>query len=203
MKLPVKFALVACCVFALALPTQKGLAQMNTGASASKPELGSMMPPAKALDDMLNLFEGECMGVAKTMPAEKYSFAPSASNFATGQGAKFEGVRTFAEEATHLIQANYYFYSVVSGIKPDVDMKAISAMTGKEQIVSALAASFVFAHKSIATITPANAFETIKGADGMQTRATLAAFGVAHGFDHYGQMVEYLRMNGLVPPGSK
>ena len=35
------------------------------------------------------------------------------------------------------------------------------------------------------------------------TRATLAAFGVAHGYDHYGQMVEYLRMNGLVPPGSK
>jgi uncharacterized damage-inducible protein DinB len=36
----------------------------------------------------------------------------------------------------------------------------------------------------------------------MNTRATLAAFGVAHGFDHYGQIVEYLRMNGIVPPAS-
>jgi uncharacterized damage-inducible protein DinB len=203
MKWTMKFAAVTCCVVALGIAGPKGVGQMNMGASGPKPALGSMMPPAKALDDMLNLFEGECMGVAKTMPTDKYSFAPSASNFAAGQGAKFEGVRTFAEEATHLIQANYYFYGVVSGIKPDVDMKAISAMTTKEQIVPALAASFAFAHKSIATITPENAFETIKGADGMQTRATLAAFGVAHGFDHYGQMVEYLRMNGLVPPGSK
>jgi uncharacterized damage-inducible protein DinB len=60
----------------------------------------------------------------------------------------------------------------------------------------------VFAHKALATITPENAFVTIKGADGMQTRATVAAFGVAHGYDHYGQIVEYLRMNGIVPPAS-
>lgn len=203
MKLRMKCIAVTCCAITLAMSTQKGIAQMNMGDSESKPALGSMMSPSKALDDMLKLFEGECLGVAKTMPAEKYSFAPSASTFAAGQGAKFDGVRTFAEQATHLIQANYYFYSIISGLKPDVDMKAIGAMTTKEQIVPALAASFAFAHKSIATITPANAFETIKGADGMQTRATLAAFGVAHGYDHYGQLVEYLRMNGLVPPGSK
>jgi uncharacterized damage-inducible protein DinB len=69
--------------------------------------------------------------------------------------------------------------------------------------VAALEKSFVFAHKAIATITAENAFLAIKPVDGQNTRATLAAFGVAHGFDHYGQMVEYLRMNGMVPPGSK
>lgn len=161
------------------------------------------MDPAKAEDVMLSGFEDELMGVVKAMPADKYSFAPSAATFAPSQEAKFAGVRTFAQEATHLISANYYFYGTVSGTKPDVDMKAIGAMTTKEQIVPALAASFVFAHKAVATITPENAFLTIKGADGMNTRATLASFGVAHGFDHYGQMVEYLRMNGVVPPGSK
>jgi uncharacterized damage-inducible protein DinB len=82
-------------------------------------------------------------------------------------------------------------------------VKAIGSLTTKEQIVPALAASFAYAHRAIATITPANAFLTIKGVDGMQTRTTVAAFAVAHGFDHYGQMVEYLRMNGIVPPGSK
>jgi uncharacterized damage-inducible protein DinB len=203
MKLRMKFAALICCAITLATPAQKASAQMSMAPYDPAPALGSQMHPSQALDAMLSLFEGECMGVAKTMPADKYSFAPSAPNFAAGSPAKFEGVRTFAQEATHLIQANYYFYSVVSGAKPDVDMKAIAAMTTKEQIVPALAASFAFAHKSIATITPQNAFETIKGADGMQTRATLAAFGVAHGYDHYGQMVEYLRMNGLVPPGSK
>ena len=112
-------------------------------------------------------------------------------------------MRTFAEEATHLADANYYFYGAISGIKPDVDMKALNAMTKKEDIVAALAASFAFAHKAVATITAENAFVAIKAVDGMDTRASLAALGVAHGYDHYGQMVEYLRMNGVLPPGSK
>ncbi len=102
-----------------------------------------------------------------------------------------------------MAEANYYFYSTLSGLKPDMDRKQIAMLTKKEDAVAALAASFAFAHRAIATITLENAFETIKGADGMHTRATLAAFGVAHGYDHYGQMVEYLRMNGIVPPGSK
>ena len=187
-------ALAGCCV------TVKAQMKMD---SPMKPAVGAAVAPSKALDDMLNLFEGELTGVAKTMPAEKYGFAPSAATFATTQGAKFDGVRTFAQELTHLISANYYFYGVVSGEKPDVDMKAINALTAKDDLLKALAASFAFAHKAVATITPENAFVAIKGVDGMTTRATVAAFGVAHGYDHYGQMVEYLRMNGLVPPGSK
>ena len=161
------------------------------------------MSPAKALDDMLSLYDGEAMGVVKAMPADKYSFAPSAAMFAAGQTPKFDTVRTFAQQVTHVAEANYYFYSAVSGLKPDVDTKTLETLTKKDDVVAALAGSLAFAHKAIATITAANAFETIKGADGMHTRATLAAFGVAHGFDHYGQMVEYLRMNGIVPPGSK
>jgi uncharacterized damage-inducible protein DinB len=183
----------ACCLTATA--------QMPMG-SAAKPAIGAKAEPSKALDDMLNLLEEELMGAVKAMPAEKYSFAPSAAIFAPSQTVKFDTVRTFAQQATHLAQANYYFYSTVSGMKPEADVKAIGEMTKKDDIVAALAASFVFAHKALATITPENAFVTIKGADGMQTRATVAAFGVAHGYDHYGQIVEYLRMNGIVPPAS-
>ncbi len=161
------------------------------------------MSPAKALDDMLSLYEGEAMGVVKAMPADKYSFAPSAAMFAAGQTPKFDTVRTFAQQVTHVAEANYYFYSALSGLKPDVDTKTLGALTKKDDVVAALAGSLAFAHKAIATITAANAFETIKGVDGMHTRATLAAFGVAHAYDHYGQMVEYLRMNGIVPQGSK
>jgi uncharacterized damage-inducible protein DinB len=173
------------------------------GSTSAAPAPGAMVAPSKAADDMLNIFEHQVMGVAKEMPADKFSFAPSAANFVSGQGAKYEGVRTFAQEVAHLTQANYYFFSVISGLKPDVDMKAISSMTTKEQLIPALEASFVYAHRAIATITPENALEEIKGADGIHTRFTMATFAVAHGFDHYGQMVEYLRMNGLVPPGSK
>jgi uncharacterized damage-inducible protein DinB len=159
--------------------------------------------PAKALDALLSVYEQDAMGVVKTMPADKYNFAPSRAIFAAGQGAKFDTVRTFVQQVTHVAEANYYFYSSLSGLKPDVDTKALGAITSKDAAVEALAGSFRFAHKAIATITPENAFLPIKPVDGQGTRATLAAFGVAHGYDHYGQMVEYLRMNGLVPPGSK
>ena len=161
------------------------------------------MAPAKAADELLNLLEEQLMGVAKEMPADKYNFAPSAGTFASPQGAKYEGVRTFGQQVAHLAQANYFFYSTVSGEKPDADVKAIGSMTTKEQLVAALQASFAFAHKATATLTPANAFEELKGADGIHSRIGLANFAVAHGYDHYGQLVEYLRMNGLVPPGSK
>jgi uncharacterized damage-inducible protein DinB len=175
----------------------------QTGTAAAARAAGTMMSPAQSADEVLNLFEHEAMGVVNAMPADKYDFAPAAANFASGQGTKYEGVRTFAKEVSHVAQANYYFYSTLSGLKPDVDVKAIGAMTSKEQLVAALQGSFAFGHRAIATITRENAFESIKGVDGIHTRQALADFAVAHGYDHYGQMVEYLRMNGIVPPGSK
>ena len=196
-------------VTVLALCLLGGFASIGLGAGAQMggapdtASIGKPMEPAKALDAMLSEYEHESMGVLKAMPADKYSFEPSTATYSAEQGAKFDGVRTFAQEATHVAQANYFFYSAVGGMKPDVDVKAIGSMTGKEEIVAAMQAAFDFAHKAVATITAANAFTTIKGADGFNTRASLAAFGVAHGYDHYGQMVEYLRGNGVVPPGSK
>ena len=177
-------------------------AQMSMGAG-SGPAAGTIAAPSKAVDSALSLIEMEMMGVVKTMPAEKFGFAPSAAIFVPGQTTQFATVRTFAEQATHVAQANYFFYQAVSGLKPDVDVAAIGKMTKKEDVVAALAASFAFGHKAIATLTAANAFEVVTIPEpGMYTRATLAQFGVSHANDHYGQMVEYLRMNGLVPTAS-
>ena len=128
-------------------------------------------------------------------------FAPAQGIFAAGQTTQFDTVRTFVAQVTHLAQANYFFFGW-SGIKPDRDLKAIGSITTKDEAVAALEASFVYAHKAIATITTENAFVAIKPVDGFSTRATIAAFAAAHGNDHYGQMVEYLRMNGIVPPAS-
>ena len=155
--------------------------------------------PAKAMDTMIGILESEMVPAAKAMPAEKYNFAPSSSAM---PGAKFDGVRTFAAEVKHVAQANYFMFGTASGLKPDVDVKAIGALTSKDEIVAALEKSFVFAHKTAAMLTTANAFEAVE-VDGHQTRVTGEAFGVAHGYDHYGQMVEYLRMNGIVPPSSQ
>ena len=173
-----------------------GAGYAQTGAASA----ATMVSPASAYDASLTLFEKECVAVAKAMPADKYDFSPASLKIA---GAKFEGVRTFAEQVKHLAQANYYFYGVAGAMKPDVDMKTVGAFKTKDEIVAALEASFVFAHKAIATLNVGNAFEPIKPVDELTTRGSLAAFAVAHGFDHYGQMVEYLRMNGILPPGSK
>lgn len=165
------------------------------------PPPGTQEDPAKAVDGLLSLMEWQVMGAARAMPADKYGFAPAQDIFVPSQKTQFATVRTFVAQVTHLAQANYFFFSW-SGIKPDRDLKAIGAIRTKDEAVAALEASFVYAHKAIATITPENAFVAIKPIDGYSTRVTIAAFAAAHGNDHYGQMVEYLRMNGIVPPAS-
>jgi uncharacterized damage-inducible protein DinB len=156
-----------------------------------------------AMDSALSLIEGEMMGAVKAMPADKFSFAPSASIFVPAQNTEFKTVRTFGQQVAHVAQANYFFFMTLSGLKPDVDMKAIGSLTSKDDAVAALAGSFAFGHKAIATLTAANAFEVLKVPEpGIQTRSTLAGFAISHANDHYGQMIEYLRMNGIVPPAS-
>jgi uncharacterized damage-inducible protein DinB len=175
------------------------LAQMS--APAQSPPLGTKEDPAKAMDGLLSSMEFQVVGAAKAMPAGKYRFAPAQGIFTPGQTTQFDTVRTFLAQVTHLAQANYFFFGW-SGIKADRDLKAIGSITTKDEAVAALEASFVYAHKAIATITTENAFIAIKPNDGFRTRVTITAFVAAHGNDHYGQMVEYLRMNGMVPPAS-
>jgi len=191
--------MMAMCM-ALSVSPVVATAQMAMGTG---PAAGTMAAPSKAVDSQLSLIESEMMGAVKAMPAEKFGFVPSAAIFVPTQTTEFATVRTFAQQATHVAQANYFFYMTMSGLKPDADMKALATLTKKEDVVAALAGSFAFAHKAIATLTPANAFEVVQiDEPGFYTRATLAEFGVSHANDHYGQMVEYLRMNGLVPPAS-
>ncbi len=130
------------------------------------------------------------MDAAKAMPAEKYDFSPK--NLAI-PGAAFDGARTFAEEVKHVAQVNYFVYAIVSGLKPDMDaINAINGLKTKDEIVAAAAKSFAFGHTAMATLTTANAWEVVKGPllPVLQTRATLAAFGIAHGFNHYGQIAQ-------------
>jgi uncharacterized damage-inducible protein DinB len=190
-----------CAAVLLSGCTLAGSAQMSSTSAKVAP--GTQMSPVQAQDELLNLFEQDFMGVAKAMPADKYGFAPAAANFAPSQGAKYDGVRTFAQQISHVTLANYYFASKILGEKIPVDGKAISNLSTKDELLKAAADSFAYSHKALASITLENAYVAIDGADGLHTRSVLASFIAAHGFDHYGQMVEYLRMNGVIPPGSK
>jgi uncharacterized damage-inducible protein DinB len=183
--------------FALALlaslPAIPMHGQMTDG-QAPKIAPGTQIDPRVTFDAQLTAFEQEFTAAAKAMPAEKYGFAPV--NIAP---ADFKGVRTFGAEVTHVAQANYFYASSFGGIPVPAEGKGLDKLTGKDEILAALASSFAFAHKAVANLTKDNAFESVRG---NQTRASLAGGVVAHGFDHYGQMVEYLRMNGIVPPAS-
>ena len=161
---------------------------------------GTMIQPAKTFDEMLTGFEKEFVGAAGAMPAETYNFAPSAAIFAPGRKAEYAGVKTFAEQVKHVAQDNYAFGRAIGGLAVDTDVKAIGSLKGKDEIMAALTASFVFAHKALANLTEKNAFESVQE---NETRSSLAGGLVAHGYDHYGQMVEYLRMNAIIPPASR
>ncbi len=159
--------------------------------AAPKPAVGTPIAPAEVYGKLLDTMEKEFVSAADAMPEDKYNFAPTQGDY--------KGVRTFAEEVKHVIQANGYFFH--DPTKPLVDDRAeIANLKTKAEIMQALRNSFTQAHAFINSITPENAFAATAAGN---TRAGQAAFGLAHFMDHYGQMVEYLRMNGIVPPASR
>ena len=71
----------------------------------------------------------------------------------------------------------------------------------RAEVLQFLKDSFALGHRAAASLTTENMLKTV--GRGKSTRLSMVEFGVAHAFDHYGQMVEYLRMNGIVPPESR
>ena len=101
----------------------------------------------------------------------------------------------------------HHVWSPITGEKaPDTvnDGKGPDSMTAKPDIIKYLKDSFAFGHKAVATLNASNLVEPISSSSGRPTtRLFLATFAAAHAFDHYGQLIEYLRMNGIIPPASR
>jgi len=143
------------------------------------------------------------VGAAEAMPAEKYRFAPT-------QGL-FQGVRTFGEQLKHIAADNYMLGAGILGEKPPVDVgtgeKGASAVRTQAEIVAYLKGSFAYMHRAVAAIddanTPIPTPEISPWPAGTATRLGLAIEDCVHTYDHYGQLVVYLRMNGIIPPNSR
>ncbi len=170
----------------------------SAASAAGTAAAGSRLSLAEANDIALTGFEQTFTSAAMAMPADKYDFTPASMAI---PGANFKGVRTFSSEVKHVAQSNFITYSAISGITPAFDVDGIPALKNKDEILKALAASFAFGHKALVTLTPATEQDPLDF-QGLKTKETVAAFALAHAFDHYGQMVEYLRLNGIVPPAS-
>jgi uncharacterized damage-inducible protein DinB len=161
--------------------------------TAAKPAVGTVMTPAATYGKLLSGMEKEFVDAAEAMPEDKFNFAPS-------QG-EFKGVRSFGDQVKHVAEANWYFFGGPTATEADAKAKhdSIEKLTSKADILKALKDSLAQAHTFIDGITPENAF--VMTANG--TRGGMAAFGIAHLMDHYGQLAVYLRMNGIVPPASR
>ena len=134
---------------------------------------------------------------AEAMPEAKYSFAPS--------NGEFQGVRTFAQQVKHLAASNYQLGAGALGEEPPdgtQNESAPASIRTKAEIMEYLRGSFACLHRAAAAINEKNMNDPI-ATKGGRTRMWLLIDAVAHSSNHYGQMVEYLRMNGIVPPASR
>jgi hypothetical protein len=155
---------------------------------------------SQALDFWVTIAEGEIVGAGDAMPEDKYSFAPA--------GRGFTGVRSFGQQLKHLAANNYRMAAYILTQTPTPDQRAETgpdAVRSKAQIMDYVKGSFVALHAAAAAIDDKNMLEPMVAApsDRQRTRLQLAVDAVAHSYDHYGQIVEYLRMNEIVPPASR
>jgi DinB superfamily len=155
---------------------------------------------AQVLDRTVTGVENEFVPAAEAMPEEKYSFAPTSG--------EFKSVRSFAQQAKHVAAVNYLVGAAILEEKPPAELggeNGPDSVKTKAEIVKFLKDSFAYVHKAVGGINEGNLLSPIKSPFGENTvtRLGMATLIVGHCFDHYGQMVEYLRMNGIVPPASR
>jgi uncharacterized damage-inducible protein DinB len=185
-----RFGCLAFCVLALAA----------FGAAQNPKNKDERKTVTQVLDHTVSSTEREFVSAADAMPEDKFGFAPS--------NGEFKEVRNYGEQIKHVAAVNYIFGAAILGEKVPVDVGGESgpaSLKTKAEILTYLKDSFAYVHKAIMTINDKNLVEPLKSpfGEGTVTRLSLATSVSAHGFDHYGQMVIYLRMNGIVPPSSR
>lgn len=156
---------------------------------------------ASVLDGEISAVEKEIVGAAEAMADDKYNFSPESLKI---PGSEYKGVRTFAGQVKHVAISNYFIWTPITGDAMPEGLKGDNGgenVKSKADIIKLLKESFALGHKAAATLTADNMLQNAEHSK--STRLRLATFGVAHAYDHYGQMVEYLRMNGIVPPASR
>jgi uncharacterized damage-inducible protein DinB len=177
----------------------------SSPSAQNSPSTSTSSPPtiASAIDREISIVEKEVVEAAEAMPEDKFDFSPEKLNL---PGSDYKGVRTFGEQLKHIAASNYLIWSPITGEKPPDtvnDGKGPDNMRAKGEIIKFLKDSFAFGHKAVATLNESNLVQPITRKSGTTTRLFLATFAPAHAFDHYGQIIEYLRMNGIVPPASR
>jgi hypothetical protein len=179
-------------------------AKSARAAFARQSQAAQQAPPtvASTVDREISAVEKQLVEVAEAMPEEKFNFSPDSLNI---PGSDYKGVRSFAVEVKHVAASNWFIWSPLTGEKlPEGlgdDGNGPSNLKTKAEIIKFLKDSFALGHRAASTLTTENMLQA--PGTSKSTRLRLAEFGISHAYNHYGQMVEYLRMNGIVPPASR
>ena len=149
-------------------------------------------------EEQVKLVENDVFSLARAMPADKYDFAPT--------NGHFDGVRTFGEQIRHLATMIYMTAAIVlqerSPYGPGRDNNGPDEIRSKAEVLKYLAASFAYARRAMASLNVKNHLDPVGTVFGSMPKSAVAAGVAYHSFNHYGQMMVYARMNGMVPPTS-
>jgi uncharacterized damage-inducible protein DinB len=155
--------------------------------------------PAQAQDHVLAQAGKSTLGMVKTnivkaaeqMSEENYAFKPTAD------------VRSFGQLVGHVANANYMICSTASGAANPNKTNIEKALTSKADLTKAVAESFAFCEAQFDAMTGAKATEMIDMFGMKMPRLNALQFNTAHDFEHYGNIVTYMRLKGMVPPSSQ
>ena len=179
-------------------------AVITIAAGSPRSQEPQQAPPtvASAVDRDISAVEKQIVDVAEAMPETKFNFSPETLNI---PGSDYKGVRSFAMQVKHVATSNWFIWSPLTGDKLPEGLgdngNGLANIKTKSEIIKFLKDSYLLGHRAASTLTTESMLQA--PGNSKSTRLRLAEFGVAHAFDHYGQMVEYLRMNGIVPPASR
>ena len=153
-----------------------------------------------AIQRQFNKIESDILTSAESMPEDKFNFTPQSLNIKNSQ---FEGVRTFAGQIMHLSTDNILIWSAITGesVRADIeDVNGPKTIKTKKDVIAYLKSSFAIGQKAISTLTAQNAMDMIEFRGRKLPKLDLAFYALTHANEHYGQMVIYLRMCGIIPP---
>ena len=163
--------------------------------------LAQQAPAAKTIPESMNymwkMVEKDFTNLADAMPEDKWNFKPTQGSFAQA--------RTFAEQVKHVACGNEAWAKKLGGAKPPArcDLGGPNPAKTKSEIMAYLRESFAMMDQEIGKTTPENLLSAVNGPYAGSNRLEIMTSALWHASDHYGQLVEYARMNGVVPPASR
>lgn len=134
--------------------------------------------------------KGILLRSAEKMPEENYNFKP------------VDTVRTYGQIIGHLADAQYLFCSIASGEK-NPDLKIEKSKTSKADLIAALKDGFAYCDKVYDSMTDTASTETVKFFGNDMPKFALLSLNIGHNMEHYGNLVTYMRIKGIVPPTSE